>query len=191
MPSQRTRTALFSERRRKDLADAVIAARRFAGWDTTTELIRAVGRGPRAIYALESAEPTVGEVILSAVGRTLGTRVAGWTEDTPRLILEGAPPPPLIRVAEDNATASPGAAPAEGELSDADKVRLDLMKGMIDEIKTEVTWELVMYALGKAGLPVTRANFYAFLAELKQQSAGDAHVADRNMSEQVTPGERS
>lgn len=95
MASPRTRTALYSEKARQALAEAVIKAREQAGWATTVEFIKAVGRGARAIYALENAEPTVGQVILHAVGRTLGTRLAGWSQDTPRDILEGNPPPPL------------------------------------------------------------------------------------------------
>lgn len=69
------------------------AARARAGWLTTADLARATGRAARAIYALENAEPTVGQTVLHAVGRTLGQRLPGWDEQTPRLILEGAEPP--------------------------------------------------------------------------------------------------
>lgn len=101
MASPRTRTALYSEQARQDLAAAVIKAREYAGWPTTVDFIKAVGRGSRAIYALENAEPTVGQVILHAVGRTLGTQVPGWSQDTPREILEGSPPPPLTPAGPD------------------------------------------------------------------------------------------
>ena len=93
--TRRLRTANYSEQARKRLADAIGAAREAAGYTTTSQLIRAIGRGSRAIYALEAGEPTVGQSVLQAVGRKLGERLPGWTEDTPRLILEGGDPPDL------------------------------------------------------------------------------------------------
>jgi hypothetical protein len=143
VPSRRTRTALYSETRRRELADAVVSARIHAGWDTTTDFIKAVGRGARAIYALENAEPTVGQTILAAVGRTLGTRLDSWTADTPRLILEGNPPPPL-------GSAPPSAAP------DA------IPPGWTDE--EEQLWKVARHVLpGLLGMPpekpLTRQRF--------------------------------
>jgi transcriptional regulator with XRE-family HTH domain len=93
MGAARTRTALYSQTARRRLGDAVARAREAAGYSSTADLARATGRAARAIYALENAEPTVGQSVLQAVGRTLGERLPGWDEDTPRLILEGKPAP--------------------------------------------------------------------------------------------------
>jgi len=122
--SPRTRTALYSETRRQDLAAAVIKAREHAGWPTTVDFIKAVGRGSRAIYALENAEPTVGQVILHAVGRTLGSRLPGWSQDTPRHILEGNPAPPL--------SATPGQDTAEEDpWSEEDEKLYDALDAIV------------------------------------------------------------
>lgn len=98
MGTSRTRTALYSETARRRLGKAVADAREAAGYTSTAELARATGRAARAIYALENAEPTVGQSVLQAVGRTLGERLDGWTENTPRAILEGADAPPLADI---------------------------------------------------------------------------------------------
>lgn len=92
---RRTRTADYDEADRIRLAEAVVAARTAAGWNSTMDLVRAVGRSQRAIYALEAAEPTVGQSILQAVGATLGTRLRGWDANTPRRILDGHQAPPI------------------------------------------------------------------------------------------------
>lgn len=166
MPSRRTRTALYSETRRRELADAVVAARTHAGWENTTDLIKAVGRGARAIYALENAEPTVGQTILSAVGRTLGTRLDGWTADTPRLILEGHPPPPL-------------AAPLPSVDPDA------IPTGWSDD--EEQDWIVARAMMNKLNLKknLTRQQF----RHLRDENA-ELENLDR-LRGQVTPGDRS
>ena len=100
---RRTRTADYGEADRARLAEAVVAARTAIGWNSTMDLVRAVGRSQRAIYALEAGEPTVGQSILQAVGAALGARLAGWDANTPRRILNGDPAPPI----------EPNAAPSE------------------------------------------------------------------------------
>ena len=97
MSPRRTRTADYDEAARTRLAEAVVDARRAVGWNSTMDLVRAVGRSQRAIYALEAAEPTVGQSILQAVGAALGAHLAGWDANTPRQILNGAPVPPIER----------------------------------------------------------------------------------------------
>lgn len=94
---RRTRTADYGEADRVRLAEAVVAARTAIGWNSTMDLVRAVGRSQRAIYALEAAEPTVGQSILQAVGATLGVHLVGWDANTPRQILNGNPAPPIER----------------------------------------------------------------------------------------------
>jgi hypothetical protein len=94
---RRTRTADYGEADRVRLAEAVVAARTAIGWNSTMDLVRAVGRSQRAIYALEAAEPTVGQSILQAVGATLGAHLADWDANTPRGILNGNPAPPIER----------------------------------------------------------------------------------------------
>lgn len=87
------RTANYSESARVRLADAVIKAREAAGYRWRTDFARAIQVSVRSLGALEQAEPTVGRSILFAVGRAL----PNWTEDTPRIILEGGPIPSAAR----------------------------------------------------------------------------------------------
>ncbi|MGH3516208.1 MAG: hypothetical protein ACRDQ7_02070, partial [Haloechinothrix sp.] len=56
-------------------------------WRTT--FARAAGISVRSLNSLESGDPGVGQSILFAVGRAL----PNWTEDTPKMILEGGPIP--------------------------------------------------------------------------------------------------
>jgi hypothetical protein len=69
-----------------------LQAREAAGHRYRTSFFKAAGISKRSLEAVESLEPdaaSVGETVLHAIGRALPT----WTEDTPRLILEGGPIP--------------------------------------------------------------------------------------------------
>ena len=88
-PARRLSTTNYSEPQRQRLADAVKKARAAAGYPKRTEFSRAFDINLPSLGLLENAKPGVGESILLAVGRALPT----WTEDTPRLILEGGDPP--------------------------------------------------------------------------------------------------
>lgn len=183
MASPRTRTALYSAEARQNLADAVIKAREHAGWPTTVDFSKAVDRAARALYALENAEPTVGQVILHAVGRTLGTRIPGWTQDTPRRILEGHPPPPL------EPALSPPPTPAEeARLTDEDRVQLELLKDMIgaDGIKDEVRYQLMKHLMELGGVEMTPDTARTWVDERDRLRA-----AEDSANTQATQGEHS
>jgi hypothetical protein len=131
---RRTRTADFDQSDRVRLAEAVVVARTAAGWPTTMDLIRAVGRSQRAIYALENGEPTVGQSILQAVGATLGERLQGWHANTPREILEGQPAPPLAPLG--SRTPAP---PSRPVLTEEDNRRFELIEQLFRSWGIEMT----------------------------------------------------
>lgn len=84
------RTASYSDEARARLGGAVAKAREAAGYKYRTEFARAAGiKSVRSLEMLEAGEPGVGQSVLFAVGRAL----PNWTEDTPRVILEGGPIP--------------------------------------------------------------------------------------------------
>ena len=86
-----TRTASYSPEARARLGDAVMKARLAGGHTYRPAFVKAVGiKSLRSIVQLERGEPGVGPSVLYAVGRYL----PNWTEDTPRIILEGGPIPP-------------------------------------------------------------------------------------------------
>lgn len=91
MGTGRTRTANYSATARKRLGDAAAIARQAAGHKYRTTFARAhEGLNVRSLELLENGKPGVAEVVLFALGRAL----PNWTEDTPRVILEGGPIPP-------------------------------------------------------------------------------------------------
>lgn len=88
----RTRTAKYPEPARKRLGEAVMQARLACGFQWRPDFVKAVDgiKSVRSITMLENGEPGVGPAVLYAVARYL----PNWTEDTPRIILEGGPIPP-------------------------------------------------------------------------------------------------
>lgn len=84
----RPSTGDFDEIARQELGTAVIRAREQAGW-SQEELRRRAGIGRTSLYKLESGDP-VGPKVYEPVARVL----PGWTEDTPRKILDGTAAPP-------------------------------------------------------------------------------------------------
>jgi len=92
------RTADYPQEARERLGDAVAKARETGGWRFRTdfaEAARVAGEklSLRSLGAVESGEAGVGQSVLFAIGRML----PNWTEDTPRLILEGGPIPSIER----------------------------------------------------------------------------------------------
>lgn len=82
------RTADYSQEARDRLAAAVAAARKAAGHRFRPSFAKAAGVGIRSLENVESLEPdaaSVGDTVLEAIGRAL----PNWTEDTPRIVLEG------------------------------------------------------------------------------------------------------
>lgn len=91
MGNGRTRTANYSEAARRRLGDAVAIARQAAGHKFRPTFAREhEGLNVSSLELLENGKPGVAEAVLFAVGRAL----PNWTEDTPRVILEGGPIPP-------------------------------------------------------------------------------------------------
>lgn len=100
------RTSDFSPEARGWLADAVVKARTAGSWPYRTDLVdaaKAAGEklSLRSLQAVESGDAGVGQAVLYALGRLL----PNWTEDTPRAVLEGEPPPPTGRSTIDVNTA--------------------------------------------------------------------------------------
>lgn len=86
------RTGTYSQEARWRLARAIIKAREAAGHRYRPSFIKAAGISKRSLEAVESLEPgaaSVGETVLHAIGRALPT----WTEDTPKVILDGGAVP--------------------------------------------------------------------------------------------------
>lgn len=104
--SRRLSTSNYTEAARIRLGEAVAQARDAAGFKYRTEFGRAHGINPKSLELLELGKPGVGQSILFAVGRAL----PGWTEDTPRAILDGGP--------------IPGAEPASGQAPEPEPIDL-------------------------------------------------------------------
>ncbi|RZQ59804.1 hypothetical protein [Amycolatopsis suaedae] len=103
MATRKLRTRDYPPAARARLGDAVAKAREAAGWTYRTDFARACGGiSVRSLELLEGGEPGVGQSILFAVGRTL----PGWTEDTPKTILEGGPIPTISEQADDQPNTS-------------------------------------------------------------------------------------
>lgn len=109
----RLNTGDYTEDARARLATAVLRARETAGPWSQQQLADRARVSKRSIIYLEGSEPRVGRKVLEAVARAL----PNWTEETPRLILEGADPPPT----NDGPPSAPEPAPRAPGLSDAER----------------------------------------------------------------------
>lgn len=83
------RTTDYSQAARERLGQAVATARAVAGYPTRPAFAKVVGISLRHLFDLETGKPGISITKLRQVARHL----ANWTEDTPRLILEGASAP--------------------------------------------------------------------------------------------------
>jgi hypothetical protein len=127
------RTGVYPQDARWRLADAVKKAREAAGYRSRPAFYKAAGIGKRSLENVESMEPgaaSVGESVLHAIGRAL----PGWTEDTPRIVLEGGAIPVIETV--------PAASAESRELAPLDEV----LAADLDGLKTLAR----MYAWYKA-----------------------------------------
>jgi hypothetical protein len=88
---RKLRTAEYSQEARTRLGAAVTAARVGAGYKFRPPFAKFAGVSLRSLVDLEQGKPGVGEANLLAVSAAL----PNWTEDTPRVILEGGPVPPI------------------------------------------------------------------------------------------------
>lgn len=135
------RTANYSEERRLALGTAVEVARREAGYRWRTDMRRAHPQvSVSSLKYLELGKPVVGELALRAVAAALSKHFVTWTEDTPREILEGAPPPELIRRSQSGVSAVITASPHEPEFWNA-------LQSEVDPDMYKRLWE--MYQEGK------------------------------------------
>lgn len=90
MARTQLRTKDYPDAARKRLGEEVERARRAAGFRYRTDFCRAHSiKNLRGLEMLEGGRPGVGQAFLFEVARAL----PGWTEDTPRLVLEGGDPP--------------------------------------------------------------------------------------------------
>lgn len=95
MASSRVRTANYSPEARRRLGDAVAKAREALGMSRPRLVAASAKAGivlnTKSLELVETGQPGVGQSFLYALGRFL----PGWTEDTPRQILDGDDAPPL------------------------------------------------------------------------------------------------
>jgi hypothetical protein len=102
----RPHTKLYTQGDRERLGLAFVRAREAAGYPARPAFSQVSGVGKTSLFKLEKGDP-VGPAVYEAAARAL----PNWTEDTPRLILEGSPPPPIV-TAEQASEEPPTAAPA-------------------------------------------------------------------------------
>lgn len=80
--------------------------------------------------AVELFEPSVGEDVLEAIGRTLGRYLADWSSDTPRAILEDELTPANIRRQDESATTDE-AEPDPGDYPDLEDFLTVVIKQLL------------------------------------------------------------
>lgn len=96
-PRRRLRTADYPQAARDRLGEAVTRAREAAGHRSRPSFAKTAAVSLRSLAAVEQGEPGVGQSVLYAIGRAL----PNWTEDTPRIVLDGGPIPPTAAEIED------------------------------------------------------------------------------------------
>lgn len=85
VPTSQVTTTDYPEDARARLGLAVTRAREAGGWIRRVDFAEHAGISLRSLVKLEQGSTNVGRRVLEAVGRAL----PGWTEDTPRMIMEG------------------------------------------------------------------------------------------------------
>lgn len=86
------RTSNYSQEARTRLGEAVEAARTAAGYRYRTEFCRAHNiKSLRSLELLEQGKTGVGQAFLFEVADAL----PGWARETPQVVLDGGPIPPL------------------------------------------------------------------------------------------------
>lgn len=108
----RLRTANYTEHQRRRLGEAAVQAREAMGLSRPQFVKAAKAAGitlnVRSLELVESGDPGVGQSFLFALGRMIPT----WTQDTPRVILEGGkipalPEPGAVRTPAERAESPP------------------------------------------------------------------------------------
>jgi transcriptional regulator with XRE-family HTH domain len=141
------RTADFSQERRELLGEAVRNQREADGFKFRPAFAAFAGISKRSLADLEQGKPGIGETNLRAVGKALST----WTEETPRIILEGGPIPPLSRPGSDVDRGPELAAvdiePSRGEIATMSNERLFRIADRIrEELGEDAEYEFLIVA---------------------------------------------
>lgn len=135
--TRRLRTATYSTDARQRLAAAVATARAAEGHRWRPSFAAAAGISLRSLTAIETAEPTVGQAALDAVGAALAGQ--GWDKDTPKAILEGGPIPTPQEPSAENVTVTE----PDSEVSNDEKIRKSL-RDLYDASPDEETFYRVV-----------------------------------------------
>lgn len=160
------RTSNYDAEARAALGQAVENARVAAGYRYRTEFCRAHGiKNLRGLELLEQGRTGVGQAFLFEVADAL----PNWTRDTPRIVLEGGPVPPVD--GEEAPAAAADVVPADW--TEEDERRFQLAKSIFNDL----------------GLPMKATALRIMKEEYDRLEA--EQVAERNTAGQVTPGERS
>jgi transcriptional regulator with XRE-family HTH domain len=181
VPLPQVTTSDYGDDARTRLGVAVTRAREAGGWMRRRDLADRANISLRSLAKLEGGEAGVGRQVLEAVGRAL----PNWTEDTPRLILEGADPPPTTPIEQPpEAAVNEDSASAHRELSEEDKARLDVLKSMISvqDLKDEIRYQLLAYLLEAEGIQMTPQNLITLVSEIERLKA------ERAVAEKVNGG---
>jgi len=120
MSERRPHTKVYSVRARDTLGLAVTRAREAAGHQHRPSFAKEARISVRSLLKLETGEP-VGAQVYESVARAL----PGWTEDTPRAILDGGQSPPTTE------TPQGGVEPDVVDVADLGQVR-NLVRSIID-----------------------------------------------------------
>jgi transcriptional regulator with XRE-family HTH domain len=178
VPLPQVNTTDYSDDARTRLGVAVTRAREAAGWTRRQDLADRANVSKRSLAKLETGAPGVGRQVLEAVGRALPS----WTEDTPRLILEGDNPPPTTPMEQSPIDAgSPEPVAAHAQLSEEDKARLEVLKSMIgvEALRDEIRYQLLAYLLEAEGIQMTPQNLITLVSEIERLKAEQRAVSEK------------
>lgn len=144
----RPHTKQYDQVARDALGLAVTRAREAAGYSRPA-FAKVSGVGKTSLYKIESGIP-VSASVYEAVARALPR----WTEDTPRIILEGGPIPPTE-------TKEPNAAPREEEApaQELDPDLADFLRPVIRTLRNQgVSREAINRAIARVAKQIERGE---------------------------------
>ena len=145
------RTSNYSAEMRARLGAAVEAARLAAGYKYRTDFCRAHGiRNLRGLELLEQGKTGVGQVLLFEVADAL----PGWDRETPRIILEGGPVPPV----------SP---------EDPQPPPTPTLRPSLTDEDVELLVEIDTFLKSRGYKPTTKLRLAIFREIMKEQAASD------------------
>lgn len=129
MGALRPHTKDYPTDARERLGLAVQRAREAADYPFRPAFAKATGIGMTSLVKLERGQP-VGPLVYETVARQLG-----WTEDTPRVILEGGPiPDPMPRARETEAPSTTEMSEARSRLVKMSNTELALRIAEVAEV---------------------------------------------------------